>query len=1188
MSPAVVEEIVSLIMSMGLEVACTMMKAYNEEQESKNVSLPTCYVCGTPNCAQCLLCVRQPAPGKAFFPFLETHEPPESSQPIINDQVLACNLCFQMLHYQWKNYEDNRIPLVKRLYWLKRDDGLPYSGVEMGMQTEYASQFLGLTPDPSITEDRVSISGPSRSHLSGLQSSKQVASNLANSLVKKSNSKHISVAHPHPEVVPQISLETSTCVTSAVSPCPSIALPNKVEHIYDQRPLSSEPQEEALDLSVDRTPKTVASVSSEVLDLSMPDKNASTEVCYVCGDHYSRGTLFSMSARELTAHRPYFPSLVYHARPSKSHPMESSGCVQSCPSCYTSLLTQYAFFNSKGIDHKNRLYYLGKFPAPLENSILCYDCHKLVLFADAKVVFITNSESKFFSPDVGRRLSAVECPQLLQKAAKAVCCNCPSSQSTDGSLSDGSNETIEVCDTSSPEPKRQKTTAAACEGSAPSRPQSNGGHLRSSPALSTVLEVPDGLTVSCYLCHQNHSKLNMHWVSMRNDSANGDGIYFPFIKNIHRIKSSIISDDGKVLVCSYCHVHLKRQWNDFESRNVAMERRVFSCRPPSVGSASPRLTPNVSPPRSSPDPLCPDENSQHLQKSSPFAKNSPTETYLNLKELEIELSKNPKSNYALPSISSQNPLNISVKCYLCGFPSERGETYAISSFKSGALDMYFPFLDAHSSLHENAYSCNGSFLICTFCFHTLVQQWQRFEKKKVEPLGRFYNTYSFKCYVCSLKTYRKRLRKISVEKFPFLRTHLRPHDALIIENGLAVAVCTDCHTRMCDQFNDMEKTGVPVDKREYNWIKKPAPPQFPLQMGAVTPPSAPSIEGGGALPTSSSEGTTVKASAGNKILAKEATMDRNVSNCKREVARLRQQEKHRRRSVEQREMAKRSNAARQREARAKLTLERRLEIVRNNAEQHRVARERVNLGQNIRNYNSAFTFASFGANLRPPPGRGPYCFDLQSQTYHYASNLQNHATELTANYSQMQLSASQRRRHGVWAVVLSAADKCVRRWMRECVCVVPRIAQCVQCWATPGHAHHNTAVSRTQLTANSRANEVEISHPGCGQDGTETTLALRRSARAITLYVPAPCRQDNEEVSLRRVSPAFATACVSISPSTGAAFVSSICTVSAAGSRTITAAVTSAASVRSSVKRSYSPDAAPPHPGGRPNSKQRC
>ncbi|KAF2348917.1 hypothetical protein FHG87_020328 [Trinorchestia longiramus] len=49
--------------------------------------------------------------------------------------------------------------------------------------------------------------------------------------------------------------------------------------------------------------------------------------------------------------------------------------------------------------------------------------------------------------------------------------------------------------------------------------------------------------------------------------------------------------------------------------------------------------------------------------------------------------------------------------------------------------------------------------------------------------------------------------------------------------------------------------------------------------------------------------------------------------------------------------------------------------------------EGSNFIQNISNYNSAFAFAFFGANIRPPPGRGPYCFHSQGQTYHYASNL---------------------------------------------------------------------------------------------------------------------------------------------------------------------------------------------------------
>ncbi|XP_057299455.1 uncharacterized protein LOC130630074 [Hydractinia symbiolongicarpus] len=46
-----------------------------------------------------------------------------------------------------------------------------------------------------------------------------------------------------------------------------------------------------------------------------------------------------------------------------------------------------------------------------------------------------------------------------------------------------------------------------------------------------------------------------------------------------------------------------------------------------------------------------------------------------------------------------------------------------------------------------------------------------------------------------------------------------------------------------------------------------------------------------------------------------------------------------------------------------------------------------NFQSNIRKYNSAVAFASFGANLRPPPGRGPPCFRICGQIWHRVGGL---------------------------------------------------------------------------------------------------------------------------------------------------------------------------------------------------------
>ena len=65
---------------------------------------------------------------------------------------------------------------------------------------------------------------------------------------------------------------------------------------------------------------------------------------------------------------------------------------------------------------------------------------------------------------------------------------------------------------------------------------------------------------------------------------------------------------------------------------------------------------------------------------------------------------------------------------------------------------------------------------------------------------------------------------IFFQDFPFLRQHKPRKNTIMMENGEMVAVCLDCFDSLRGQFVEAGKYGIPVEKRQYNWMQIPPPP----------------------------------------------------------------------------------------------------------------------------------------------------------------------------------------------------------------------------------------------------------------------------------------------------------------------------------------------------------------------------
>ncbi|XP_014612893.1 PREDICTED: uncharacterized protein LOC106791622 [Polistes canadensis] len=789
-----------------------------------------CFVCGSIGHADQYWLRVKPSPGsnEPYFPFLEAHEPPAGycGEGSRSGAVKACNLCYAVLLQQWEGFEQEGRLHSERLYWLKRCDGGPFTGAEMALQGEYAAQVLGLTNDqaPQMKQENRPVGASPRLPPSSL-------SPRVEQTRPPSNSVELSRPHSNMAETPR-HLEQARLTME--SPHQRLQSPHQRLQSPRQPVEDVKMSEAALDLrhgprsspapTAALTPQSQAiysggsssSIGTDILDLSMPDKNSVTEVCYICGDEFKRGSLSHIAAKPLPnvpkpseSPPPFFPSLMLHPRPSRSRPMDSAGRVQACSACQNHLLVQWKTYMRQGIPHGDRNYTLRKRATPMMDTttFICYTCALEYPSSSIRLLYCcSNPEKEAYFPFIYSLRPPPGASPISPQGMVQVCSICYKAIPQKQQVFGGENHEVHPVGQSMdyrlqgllPRPAIAKSPANSAGSDIRFKPYDLNKSTAATNKQRTVnLKAPTlgqrnspsngpaengtvvlGQNYRCYICERLCSHTHMEWLSTSPEGMNSHAMHFPCLRGMARTSENACMDShGRVLACSHCVTHLTLQWESMDADRVPLERRRYDIPSPHPNGDVNRSI--ATPPSTSSD--------------RTFGSN--------------------------PGTSSS-----SIYCFLCGLHSDLTLARVLYGHPQGRNAPYFPELLRHNS-PPNAEQLreDGSALVCTFCYHTLLAQWRRYESQQI--VGRQYNTHDYCCYVCGITTYRKRIRALPVKDFPFLRYHKQPEKSLLLENGDFAVVCLDCYETLRTQSLEYERWGLPIEKREYNWIVQPPPPE---------------------------------------------------------------------------------------------------------------------------------------------------------------------------------------------------------------------------------------------------------------------------------------------------------------------------------------------------------------------------
>ena len=815
-----------------------------------------CFVCGTEGPADYTLFMDTPAANHPnpvpYFPFFLLHPPPLGCQPMEAGgkiEVKSCRPCLRSLYRQWEEYSRQGIPVTQRAYYIKRQDGIPFLTAEVQMSAAVQLQqrhgptvTASLASNPALTMpapmeppaagDRSKVTSnplmsgggglPSQNWPPSATSSNSAAHRTTSASQRTVTSTESNATTVERSLVPPNSSDNDSALdlSSGSRERDTVKSHSSVaSHVSANSQISSYVSEGAGSSS------TSAALAPDSLDLTLPDKNASWEVCYVCGDEFKKGTLSFSFAKQVNK-EPFYPSLMCHPRPPKSSPMDSAGRVHTCDECHDHLYQQWVQFEAEEVLHPDRNYTLRKRQVTSDDNatFVCYICALEYHSSSLRLLYAKpNIEKEPYYPFIEQLKPQPGASPISPQGMVQVCSVCY-------------------------ENTKDKHHGFVKENQPP--PKKRRGN-----SFSTADNNHDGdeddkfLDVTCILCRRKFAIGSFKFLHTQGPPSGGIP-YFPFLSDLPRPEEMPETEEDRqkrVRVCQTCTTSLLNQWTQYQRDSLPVEDRTYvypslvtgprsisSVRAQSPASLSQRsggdgaVTPSKSSITAVPVPSAIAQAvAAALPLDAPGGGIQPR-TRSNTLESRPRSTSNPHSPNPSSSRNQQQQVQQPAPSHSPAFSvhSARSSTAApsgvVAAAAAAAAAANAAASESSSSTHQVATAPSASAGASTSSVVVPSSS-----NTSSSNLAKSSNASSFYCFLCGLHSELSFSRMLystargnkSPPFFPFMKHHKPKNKAETLREDGTALVCTFCYHSVMVQWSKYNESRPVVDprQRKYNF-----------------------------------------------------------------------------------------------------------------------------------------------------------------------------------------------------------------------------------------------------------------------------------------------------------------------------------------------------------------------------------